>query len=205
MAIKDMTGLRFGAWTVLRRDVEDTRPIAYWICQCDCGSPARPVSGPSLRCGSSTRCNACRKRQTPEERKAAANAASRAWQKRNPERAKQVRREWSRRHPDRIKAKNADHKRRHPDIWLARELKPYGISPDDFRRMLAEQGHACALCGGQPKRARLAVDHCHETGVVRGLLCERCNMALGLLDDDADRMRRAAEYIDRARPMKKTG
>jgi hypothetical protein len=79
-------------------------------------------------------------------------------------------------------------------------LRRYGITPEDFDRMKDEQGGVCAACG-QPETGRnqhgplpLAVDHCHATGVVRGLLCMRCNRALGLLGDSAERVASLAAY-----------
>ncbi len=61
-----------------------------------------------------------------------------------------------------------------------------------------EQGGACAICRRRPAR-RLCIDHCHATRKVRGLLCDNCNIALGLLDDDPDRLRAALAYVLRAR------
>jgi hypothetical protein len=80
----------------------------------------------------------------------------------------------------------------------ARRWKKYGLGAADYRRMLAAQGGVCAICRRKAKRW-LCVDHCHETQQVRGLLCDKCNTALGLFDDDADRMRTAGGYVDRAR------
>lgn len=57
--------------------------------------------------------------------------------------------------------------------------KLYGITPERYSKMLQEQGGKCAICGGLPIQKRLAVDHDHETGKVRGLLCACCNMSLG--------------------------
>lgn len=57
----------------------------------------------------------------------------------------------------------------------------YGITPEDFERMLANQNGSCALCPASPERLR--VDHCHATGKVRGLLCHQCNIRLGGWDD----------------------
>lgn len=64
----------------------------------------------------------------------------------------------------------------------------YGISPEDYSRMFADQNGKCAVCGvegsdkpGDKKKPRLAIDHCHTTGKVRGLLCGPCNRAEGLL------------------------
>lgn len=78
-------------------------------------------------------------------------------------------------------------------------LKKYGITLDDYDRMADEQDHKCALCG-QPEttsnKERLCIDHDHETGKVRRLLCSNCNRAIGLLGDDPELLRRAAEYIE---------
>lgn len=69
----------------------------------------------------------------------------------------------------------------------------YGIDLATYNRMLAEQDGRCAICGGD---AQLYVDHCHRTGVVRGLLCAACNFGLGKFRDDPDALRRAAAYIE---------
>lgn len=71
-----------------------------------------------------------------------------------------------------------------------------------FAEMQAGQANKCAICGceggSEDNRGdRLAVDHDHETGVVRGLLCHKCNTAIGLLRDDPEVLRRAADYLDR--------
>lgn len=84
-----------------------------------------------------------------------------------------------------------------------RELRPFGISPEEYDRLSADQGGVCAICGkqerwrtGRGKTAHLAVDHCHATGRVRGLLCRQCNRGLGLLGDTADSIRRALRYLE---------
>jgi hypothetical protein len=74
----------------------------------------------------------------------------------------------------------------------------YGVTPEWYDTKLAEQNGTCAACLGVNENGkRLAVDHNHDTGAVRGLLCESCNLALGLLKEDAERMRRMADYICR--------
>lgn len=75
----------------------------------------------------------------------------------------------------------------------------YGISVEDYNDMLAAQGGGCAICGATEPGGRtkhFPVDHCHTTGVIRGLLCTKCNRGLGLFNDDADRMGRAAKYLE---------
>ena len=60
----------------------------------------------------------------------------------------------------------------------ARLRRLYDISAADYEYLLAFQGGGCALCGRPPGRVRLAVDHDHKTGFVRGLLCMNCNRAI---------------------------
>jgi hypothetical protein len=58
----------------------------------------------------------------------------------------------------------------------------YGLTPECYEIMLAEQGGVCKLCGNPPGKRRLDVDHDHATGQVRGLLCNKCNRRLGLYE-----------------------
>lgn len=81
----------------------------------------------------------------------------------------------------------------------------YGMTNDRYAEMLAAQGGGCAICGEPPTSRLLHVDHDHsccsgETSCgkcVRGLLCRGCNQALGHMQDDPARIRRAAEYLER--------
>lgn len=73
----------------------------------------------------------------------------------------------------------------------------YGITLVDYERMLLEQGGACAICGGTAT-GTLHVDHDHNTGAVRGLLCRDCNRGLGCLKDNLDALRQAIKYLEKA-------
>jgi Recombination endonuclease VII len=73
--------------------------------------------------------------------------------------------------------------------------RTYGLSVDDIDRMLAAQHGLCAICRTAPA---IHVDHDHRTGFVRGMLCFRCNAALGQFDDDPLVLRRAARYLERS-------
>jgi hypothetical protein len=78
-----------------------------------------------------------------------------------------------------------------------RNLKyKYGLSAAGYDDLLAQQGGVCAICQQlDPKGRRLAVDHCHETGRVRGLLCVPCNVGIGNLNDDPERLLAAVAYL----------
>lgn len=74
--------------------------------------------------------------------------------------------------------------------------KAYGITLEEYDRLLTAQGNVCAICNGKQQGTRsLAVDHDHTTGEVRGLLCHNCNRAIGLFADDPDRLLTAVNYL----------
>lgn len=70
----------------------------------------------------------------------------------------------------------------------------YGITLDQYAAMLEAQNGLCALC---EQREPKHIDHCHETGRVRGLLCPSCNTALGKFDDNPALLRKAMSYLER--------
>lgn len=70
----------------------------------------------------------------------------------------------------------------------------YGLSRGQYDMLLRIQHGACALCLRPPSNIRLHVDHDHRTGIVRGLLCHRCNRGLGYIQNP-DVLRRAMEYV----------
>lgn len=78
-------------------------------------------------------------------------------------------------------------------------LRKYGIELEDYDRLLEQQAGVCAICGSPPLPGRpykaLAVDHCHETGSIRGLLCDLCNRGLGMFKDSPDLLESALAYL----------
>lgn len=100
-----------------------------------------------------------------------------------------------------------EYRRSNPERVRGHDLKKrFGISVEDYQRMLDEQQGVCKICE-QPEvkldhrtklPRRLAVDHCHKTGRVRALLCSDCNTAIGLLKEDVELMKKAIEYVSGA-------
>ena len=75
--------------------------------------------------------------------------------------------------------------------------KIFGITAEDYHRMLEMQNYGCAICKNKPRNYRLAVDHCHKTGKIRGLLCKRCNHdLLGAAYDSIPMLARAISYLE---------
>lgn len=172
--------------------------------------------------------NSGRKRVlTDEQRKERAAARARAWRAKNVEhfraysrmqaqkhKAKRAERnkqwkagkdeEWKKR--DREKKRIASSKRRKElgekfkeSQRESRFRRVYGITLAQYKEMLAAQGAACAICKAQsfPNRL-LSVDHCHSTGRVRGLLCIKCNTALGHAGDNISVLKEMISYLDRS-------
>lgn len=106
------------------------------------------------------------------------------------------------------RARNNDHERAYRRKYYAgnrdrirghqRQAK-YGLAPDAYQELVRQQDGRCAVCGtsdtGAVHKQALCVDHNHETGAVRGLLCDPCNRAIGLLGDSPDRIFAAALYL----------
>lgn len=104
--------------------------------------------------------------------------------------------DWKRRNPDKVAAGAKRWRSHQPEYAFAWNLrKQFGMELEDYERLLSKQGGQCAICGKSPGVRRLAVDHDHKTGRVRGLLCGSCNTALGKLGDTAEGLTRAIQYL----------
>ena len=79
--------------------------------------------------------------------------------------------------------------------------KKYGITIEQYEAMICEHNNVCVICFRSPRgngsRAKLHIDHCHETGKIRGLICPNCNTALGMVEDNTNILKRMIEYVER--------
>lgn len=99
-------------------------------------------------------------------------------------------RQWRKRNPDKVKNQNL--------------VCKYGITYEEFLKMLKKQKHSCALCGKKEtainwrtgKARVLSVDHNHKTNKVRKLLCRRCNMVLGLIKESKEWLQTTLAYLN---------
>jgi len=140
--------------------------------------------------GLSSRCKGCH------------DDSTRRWRKRNPEKYAATNWRCRKRNPEKYAELRRRWKKRNPEKWAAiqrraRLVREYGISSEEFDVRLNSQDGVCAIC--RETRPRLAVDHCHKTGKIRGLLCFNCNAALGLLKDDPKRLRSAIAYLRKSK------
>ncbi len=81
----------------------------------------------------------------------------------------------------------------------AHVMRTYGVTVEQFREMLARQDGVCAVCRREPEAGPhrgLVLDHDHDTGAVRGLLCRPCNSGIGSLNDDPALLKRALAYLE---------
>lgn len=147
--------------------------------------------------------------------KACATVYLKGWQRKNrdktrvyaqtyrdkhPGRVAQARREYLARNPEQAEAnrrRSRDYQKRNNHAITLRQN--YGLTPRDYTLMWLAQRSGCGVCGGTQVggRSRLSVDHNHETGAIRGLLCNNCNAALGLLKEDQRRIAALSAYLSR--------
>lgn len=112
-------------------------------------------------------------------------ASEKLWRLNNPDKIKEIKRKEYLKNKDRYRN---DHFK-----------KKYGITIYDVDQLAVLQDYKCAICFESEDNLtrRLAVDHCHKTGKIRGLLCTYCNTAIGKLKEDIDIMERAIAYVEK--------
>jgi hypothetical protein len=162
---------------------------------------------------------------TPEAKLEKQREYCRRYRERNRERYNQLQREWRLRNPEkhyanvlRYIANNREKNREMQRAYRQKNLEKvrardrardrrkqqreyqlrtrYGMSVKAYDELVAAAKGLCAICGRKPKQP-LYVDHCHEAGHVRGLLCVKCNMAIGHLDNSPQRALKVYEYLVR--------
>lgn len=86
-------------------------------------------------------------------------------------------------------------------VYKVAIMKRYGLAPEEYDAMVEKHNNCCAICESPaPKKSRkkrLNIDHDHKSGKVRGLLCDKCNQALGLFKDDLKLIKKATSYLAR--------
>jgi Recombination endonuclease VII len=117
-------------------------------------------------------------------------------------RAHATQKRYRERHPERAADRKASQRAYMREYTLRNK---FGLSLEDYALILASQEGKCAICRSEPsgtdsyrEAKALAVDHCHRSGKVRGLLCDRCNRGIGHFLDDLTLLRNAVRYIHEA-------
>jgi hypothetical protein len=138
------------------------------------------------RRGECIECSQVLRRAHYEENRERYIQRAKDWQLANPERTRETRR---------LRNAHPERKRKQRDAYYRRT---FGISADEVDAMIAAQGGVCAICQRTPEReASWHVDHDHDTGAVRGVLCIDCNHGLGKLGDSIERLEFAIAYSRR--------
>lgn len=138
----------------------------------------------------------------PEERKRRKAAYQRQWYQDNKERVAAYDRDYASRNREAIRAYHKTW-RESSGARLREISRKYDITVEFYLRLITTYP-VCCICGRSPEEAHsdgypLAIDHCHTSGKIRGLLCRHCNMALGQFEDRPERLRAAADYLEVSR------
>jgi hypothetical protein len=155
-------------------------------------------ANPHLRDGYANQCKKChveankvRRHANPEANRIYSRERQRAWRQNNPGRARELSKAWQEKNRERHLATRR----------AARLRKLYKVTPEFYALMVQAQGGRCLICGKIPEATAhtpgLHVDHNHETGEVRGLLCNNCNRALGWFQDSIPVLKAAIVYLER--------
>lgn len=135
------------------------------------------------------------------------SASSQRWNDENKERRAVYVKGWHAENRETVRGHKQKYERgmtneqtaRRKDYLYWRHIKiNYGLTPEAWQAMSDAQGGLCALCrkpGRTGRNGKFDVDHCHDTGRVRGLLCRHCNIALGILGDSPEKMDRVMDYL----------
>jgi len=104
--------------------------------------------------------------------------------------------EWSKNNKDKITASRKRRLAKNPHYNRKWTLKKYGLSQEGFSEMLIGQFNSCWICGSKfNKLSDVHIDHCHNSKIVRGLLCSHCNTALGLVKENITTLKIMIEYL----------
>lgn len=156
------------------------------------------------------RCYTCRRRKrisefyrysaSPDGRQGACKRCSRAAGKkyylsaRNRKKVSDAGKVYRQKNPEKCAHRSESYRKSHrPKLADYLRKYVYGLSPGDYRRLLISQRGKCQIC--RSRMLKPCVDHDHDTGIVRGLLCPKCNTGIGLLQDSSAIVLAACEYL----------
>ena len=138
-----------------------------------------------------------------EKRKEYNKKSSKRYREAHPERIKQFARQYYKAHKKERKQYLKQYREVHPEKIRQWNLKQkYGITLKQFDQMLKDQNNRCAICGKKFSKINLPnIDHNHKTQKIRALLCKRCNVAMGLLEEDPTLLDKTKLYITKYNNM----
>ena len=121
-------------------------------------------------------------------------ANSRRWRKNNPDKVREYNQTWRENNPDKVKGYAANYRKNNPEKVRDHSIrKSWGFGADRYDSLIAEFGGKCECCGTTED---LRLDHCHETGRIRGVLCNTHNLGLGKIGDTIEDVRALLHYME---------
>lgn len=114
------------------------------------------------------------------------------WKKNNKDKVREQKKRYKERHKDKIKEEKKRYYKRNK---LKIKLSLYGLTIEDYNLLLKSQNNTCAICK-LVEPASLCIDHDHVTGQVRGLLCNHCNVGIGMFKDNPAILNEAIRYLN---------
>lgn len=115
----------------------------------------------------------------------------------NKELAKERSRLWRLNNLERSRQNSLNYQKNNPHKLFEFQTRKYGITPEIYNELLQKQDKVCAICKQTcTYKPRLSIDHSHETGKVRGLLCGNCNTGIGKFKDSKELMLNAIKYLE---------
>jgi hypothetical protein len=200
----EMLGKRFAKLTPIEVINENKKHLVY-KCKCDCGNIIE-VAGYSLRNGNTKSCGCIRKPNLvglENDHGIVINKVrNQVWTlkckhcgKEHTQNQREIRKNAHSMQCEHYHAPNYTGLDRR-DVIIRNQ---YGITLAEYNTMLEAQDYKCAICGNEDEveGRRLAIDHCHTTGKVRGLLCGKCNRGLGLFYDNEELLQSAIKYLNK--------
>lgn len=163
----DLLNQKFNRLTVI--ELVGFSKGAIWRCRCDCGN-IKDIPSYSLRKGRVKSCGCFNEEKRSQRFKAKNNPAYKHGRCINTNPKKQR---------------------------FNRIYKKYRLTENDYEKIKSYQNGKCAICDTEQTRRELVVDHNHRTNVVRGLLCDKCNLLLGHADDSVLKLKKAIEYLNK--------
>lgn len=130
----------------------------------------------------------------------ATDAQKRAYKKyaqKNRNKINEKARKWRIDNPEKVRAANLKWESANREKRHAQNIKQFGITPEQYSNLYVSQKTVCAICLKPSFKKKLAVDHDHKTGKVRGLLCDLCNRGIGMLGESTLRLKLAIKYLDK--------
>jgi len=140
------------------------------------------------------------KEADPEKIRKQGREASRRYIAKNRDAMREKAREYRLKHPEKVAASHEKYTSGNPEKVKAASFKHllcrYGLTPEQYHELLRIQDDQCPICSADLNNKVSHVDHDHDTGLVRGIVCHHCNVGMGQFGDSADLLRKAADFLD---------